>query len=106
VVDNLVRNATDAISDGETADPCICVKTNWRGGPKKLEVEVRVEDNGPGVSPEHHPSIFDPYFTTKSEGTGLGLAISKKIILEHGGQIWLDDQTERGAAFVVVLPAL
>ena len=106
VIDNLVRNATDAIADGGTSAPMIVVKTARQKKFKNLEVEIRVEDNGPGVSPEHHPSIFDPYFTTKSEGTGLGLAISKKIVLEHGGRIWLDEETSSGAAFVVVLPAL
>jgi two-component system nitrogen regulation sensor histidine kinase GlnL len=63
-----------------------------------------VADNGPGIRPEHHPSIFDPYFTTKSEGTGLGLAICKKIVLEHGGRIWVDEDASNGAVFVVVIP--
>ena len=106
VIDNLVRNATDAIIDAHTEDPRITVVSTRRKSKKKLEAEIRVVDNGPGVAPEHHPSIFDPYFTTKSEGTGLGLAISKKIILEHGGRIWLDDQADAGAAFILLLPAL
>ncbi len=106
VIDNLVRNATEAIRESGAAHPEVTVTAIRRRVRRKLEVEIRIQDNGPGVMPEHHPSIFDPYFTTKSEGTGLGLAISKKIILEHGGRIWLDDEVAQGAAFVVVLPAL
>lgn len=106
VIDNLVRNAVEAIREVGTRSPEVTVTAIRRRVRRKLEVEIRIQDNGPGVMPEHHPSIFDPYFTTKSEGTGLGLAISKKIVLEHGGRIWLDEEVAEGAAFVVVLPTL
>jgi two-component system, NtrC family, nitrogen regulation sensor histidine kinase NtrY len=106
VIDNLVRNAAEAVSIAGVTEPKITVTARRRKSKKMTEAEIRVEDNGPGVLPEHHPSIFDPYFTTKSEGTGLGLAISKKIVLEHGGRIWLDEKIASGATFVVVLPAL
>jgi two-component system, NtrC family, nitrogen regulation sensor histidine kinase NtrY len=104
VIDNLVRNAAEALKESGAATPTITVSAERRGG-KRPEVEIRVADNGPGIRPEHHPSIFDPYFTTKSEGTGLGLAICKKIVFEHGGRIWLDDGPHSGATFVIVLPA-
>ena len=50
--------------------------------------------------------IFDPYFTSKAQGTGLGLAIVRKIVLDHGGDIRLDDKPSPlgGARFVVTLP--
>jgi nitrogen-specific signal transduction histidine kinase len=68
-------------------------------------VEIRVEDNGPGVPPSHGEKIFEPYFTTKSDGTGLGLAIVKKIVLQHGGTITLKRSPSLGgAAFVIQLP--
>ncbi|MBW2277009.1 MAG: HAMP domain-containing protein [Deltaproteobacteria bacterium] len=105
VIDNLVRNAAEALAKGEVSAPQIRVSATKVGSPQRPEVEIRVEDNGPGIQPEHHPSIFDPYFTTKTEGTGLGLAISKKIVLEHGGRIWIDEQGSKGAAFVIVVPA-
>lgn len=107
VVDNLTRNAAEALTNAGTRDPRIRVTAVMRSrkGQKHPEVELRVEDNGPGIQPEHHPSIFDPYFTTKAEGTGLGLAISKKIVLEHGGRIWVDESgAGGGACFVIVLP--
>jgi two-component system, NtrC family, nitrogen regulation sensor histidine kinase NtrY len=104
VVDNLTRNAAEALKGAGVDGPEIRVAAARTGTSKRREVEIRVADNGPGILPEHHPSIFDPYFTTKSEGTGLGLAICKKIVLEHGGRIWVDESASRGAVFVVALP--
>jgi two-component system nitrogen regulation sensor histidine kinase NtrY len=108
VIDNLTRNAAEALSQGAAAgtvaEPRIRVSARRVQAGRRGEVEIRVEDNGPGIIAENHPSIFDPYYTTKSEGTGLGLAISKKIVLEHGGRIWVDEGSEQGAAFVIALP--
>ncbi|MCP4602519.1 MAG: HAMP domain-containing protein [Proteobacteria bacterium] len=106
VIDNVVRNSAEALKETEIQSPHIAVSASRRGTKKGFEVEIRIEDNGPGILPQHHPSIFDPYFTTKSEGTGLGLAISKKIVLEHGGRIWTDERSSGGAAFHIVLPAI
>jgi signal transduction histidine kinase len=63
-------------------------------------------DDGPGVPAEIVNRIFDPFFTTKDvgEGTGLGLSICLGIVQEHEGRIWLDQEVERGATFVVELP--
>lgn len=104
VMDNLVRNATEALTNAGVELPSITIFTQMRKTRKKREIEIHVKDNGPGILPEHHASIFDPYFTTKTEGTGLGLAISKKIVLEHGGKIWIDDESSSGADFTIVLP--
>jgi signal transduction histidine kinase len=69
-------------------------------------IELRLEDNGPGVPQQNAEKIFEPYFTTKSDGTGLGLAIVKKIVLQHGGTITLrKPNLGTGAAFVILLPA-
>jgi nitrogen fixation/metabolism regulation signal transduction histidine kinase len=105
VVDNLVRNAAEALAESGVESPVISVAATRRSAGRRGEVEMRVEDNGPGIPMRHRATIFDPYFTTKDEGTGLGLAISKKIVLEHGGRIWLDEQSKRGARFIIILPA-
>jgi CheY-like chemotaxis protein len=70
-------------------------------------VEVRVADNGPGMSPSIQERIFDPFFTTKSRGrgTGLGLASAYGIIRSHGGSITVDSESGRGATFIIRLPA-
>ncbi|MCB9613598.1 MAG: HAMP domain-containing protein [Sandaracinus sp.] len=97
--DNLVRNALQALRGRE------------RGGHVRVEArtheegfELRVEDDGPGVPEKDRETVFDPYFTTKSDGTGLGLAIVKKVVLEHGGEIRCEASELGGAAFVIRLP--
>lgn len=68
--------------------------------------EVRVQDTGPGISPEIQKSLFVPFRTTKATGTGLGLVISQRIVQRHGGTLTLLAQRkeEKGACFVVSLP--
>jgi PAS domain S-box-containing protein len=66
-------------------------------------VQVRVRDNGPGLSAEQRARIFDPFFTTKTKGTGLGMAIAKRIVEAHGGRIAVGD-TGPGAEIMLILP--
>ena len=66
--------------------------------------ELRVDDNGPGIDPERRERVFEPYESTRKEGTGLGLAIVKKVILDHGGEVRVDDSELGGAAIVIRLP--
>jgi signal transduction histidine kinase len=67
-------------------------------------VSVTVSDNGPGISEEKLPSIFDPYFTTKSEGSGLGLWIAQQIVTAHGGSLGVQNAPAGGAVFTMTLP--
>jgi signal transduction histidine kinase len=69
-------------------------------------IEVRVSDNGPGMSGEVKTRLFEPFFTTKSagEGTGLGLSVSFGIIKEHGGEIRIESEPGAGAKFIITLP--
>src|SRR4029453_13685776 len=71
------------------------------------EVEIRVRDNGLGMSPEVQAKLFTPFFTTKptGEGTGLGLSISYDIIVkQHGGTITVDSRLDEFTEFVIRLP--
>ena len=69
------------------------------------QATVRVADNGPGVSPEHRPRLFEPFFTTRarSESSGLGLAAARRIAELHGGTVVLEESVG-GATFTLRLP--
>ena len=75
--------------------------TTQRGEP----VQVVVADTGCGVSPEHLPKIFDPFFSTKEMGTGLGLAVTHGIIQSHGGTIRVESREGEGTTVVIELPS-
>ncbi len=94
---NLIHNAVQAV--GGNGD--ILIETRLQG----TEIDVIVEDNGPGIPPEVMPRIFEPFFTTKAkgEGTGLGLGIVRQIVEKHGGRI--DVESRPGCTrFTVRLP--
>jgi two-component system, NtrC family, sensor kinase len=70
-------------------------------------VEIRIRDNGTGMTPEVKGQMFNPFFTTKptGEGTGLGLSISHDIIVkQHGGSIEVDTQLGEFTEIRVILP--
>jgi two-component system nitrogen regulation sensor histidine kinase NtrY len=96
LVINLIRNAVDAalLTGGG-------VGVGWRldGG----NVEVRVEDEGPGLS--NTENLFVPFYTTKPGGTGIGLALSRQIAEAHGGTLTLENRTpEPGCEALLRLP--
>ena len=68
---------------------------------------ISVQDNGPGISPDVVPKIFQPFFTTKTanKGTGLGLAIVHRFVKEGKGAIHLQTKVGKGTTFTVYLPA-
>ena len=103
VLANLVENAVQAAeSAGRKPEIRIAVTPS----PVERGARLTVDDNGPGVPADARERIFDPYVTTKEHGTGLGLAIVRKIVLDHGGDVHVDDQASPlgGARFVVTLP--
>ena len=102
VLINLIKNAQEAIAD-HRGDR---IEVSARAIQDGEQIELRVQDNGPGLDRELAHQIFEPYVTTKSKGTGLGLAIVKKIVEEHGGNIWVESKPEQGACFIIRLPSL
>ena len=93
---NLLLNSIQAIQDAGS----IRVTLESRDGLAKISVN----DTGRGISPQHLPNIFRPFFTTKGQGTGLGLSLSKHIVEEHGGRIEVSSQPGVGTRFTVWLP--
>jgi signal transduction histidine kinase len=73
---------------------------------QEKSVSVIFQDDGPGISPDILPNIFDPFYTTKrpGRGTGLGLSISKAILREHKGNVEATSGPIGGAVFTVTLP--
>lgn len=69
-------------------------------------VKVTIKDTGSGISKEHLPRIFEPYFTTKHTGSGLGLATTYSIIKKHDGHIEVASEIGKGTIFSIFLPAL
>ena len=66
---------------------------------------IEVRDNGCGMNEEIRRNLFTPFFSTKKTlGTGLGLAVTARIINVHGGEITVESEPDRGAAFRIHLP--
>jgi len=68
------------------------------------DVEIRFEDNGPGIAENIKEKVFNPFFTTKSTGTGLGLSVSYGIIKALKGSLSVQNNLTAGATFKIVLP--
>jgi signal transduction histidine kinase len=68
------------------------------------EVEIAVQDSGPGLPPEARDQVLRPFFTTKPDGLGLGLSISQSIVEAHGGRLWVTPNAGRGVTFHFTLP--
>ena len=98
---NLIINAEHAIksSRGRGRIEIVTVKTEGC-------IRIEFRDDGPGIDENVQTRIFQPFFTTKEpgEGTGLGLSLSRSIVLEHGGNIWVESKIGEGSNFIVELP--
>jgi signal transduction histidine kinase len=94
---NLGLNACQAMPNGGTLR-LVCSPAS--GG----RVEIRIEDSGVGIPPEHLPKVFDLYFTTKDHGTGIGLSMVYRIVQLHDGEVEVQSTPGRGTTFKVLLP--
>ncbi|GBD41694.1 Globin-coupled histidine kinase [bacterium HR39] len=97
---NLLKNATEALTEAGTPQPRIEVRVRREDGCAVVEVC----DNGPGLPPGERHRLFEPYVTTKARGTGLGLAIVRRIVEEHAGRVELADRPGGGTCARILLP--
>ncbi len=93
---NLIRNSLEAVRDGGRIEILAAAENG--------NVEMRVHDDGAGVSPENLDKLFDPFFTTKEGGTGLGLSFVRKIITAHGGEVRMESTPDTGTTVFILLP--
>jgi signal transduction histidine kinase len=96
-VDNLLRNAIDATSDGG--------RVRLEARRDAADHVIEVIDEGPGIPADIVPKIFDLYFTTKADGTGVGLAVTHQIVEAHRGRIDVESSPGAGTRMAFRIPA-
>jgi signal transduction histidine kinase len=95
---NLLLNGLNAMaSQGGTLTVAACKRD---GG-----VRIDISDTGIGISEEHLPCIFEPFYTTRANGIGLGLFSARNIVEDHGGEITVSSEAGSGTCFKVWLPS-
>ena len=108
VILNLAINALHAIGNEGAlhVGTSVAAVLDGSGGAATDMVELSVSDSGHGIAPEDLDKIFNPFFTTKEvgKGTGLGLTVVHGIVQEHGGQIKVESETQKGTTFRILLP--
>jgi C4-dicarboxylate-specific signal transduction histidine kinase len=100
VMMNLIVNGIDAMKDVDGTRE-LSIKSQRAENEQLL---MSVSDTGVGLPAQQAAEIFNPFFTTKLQGTGLGLSISRSIVESHGGRLWANDNSSRGATFHIALP--
>jgi signal transduction histidine kinase len=93
---NLLLNSVQAIEGAGTVRVVLAAR--------KDKALISVTDSGRGISPEHLPFIFRPFYTTKGNGTGLGLSLARRIVEDHRGSIEVESEIGRGTEFLITLP--
>lgn len=103
ILSNLISNAIKY--RGQSQSPRIQV--SFRGTPDQM-VQISVKDNGMGIAPQYHETIFQPFQRLPEAkslpGTGMGLAIARKIVQLYGGAIWVESEPGKGSTFHFTLP--
>ena len=104
VVQNIVRNASDAMTDIGDRPRRMLIRTAAR---PDNTVTFSVTDSGIGLPSTGQESLFDAFYTTKTDGMGIGLFVSRTIIERHNGSLWAEpNQSSPGATFAFALPSV
>jgi two-component system sensor kinase FixL len=94
---NLVLNASEAMSANGPQDRRLSLIATTDA---RRNVQISVRDCGTGIPPNLIDRLFEPFVTTKPQGLGLGLSISRTIVAAHGGRLWAQNNTDRGATCI------
>jgi PAS domain S-box-containing protein len=110
VIHNIIINAVESMPQGGTIKVA-CQKIKMKAEDSvPLQAgdyaKISIQDGGAGISPEHLPKIFDPYFTTKEKRAGMGLATNYSIIKNHGGYITAESAPGKGTTIFIYLPTV
>lgn len=97
-----------AITSSESGNSNQAAPPSVPCAPKPSEVQITISDDGPGIPDDIRGKIFDPFFSGREAGRGLGFGLSKcwRIVTLHGGTIEAKSECERGAKFIISLPAI
>jgi len=94
---NIMRNGAQAMPDGGVLQVSTAIK-------KPDMVQIRIRDQGKGISQNALKHVFDPFYSTKIKGSGLGLPITWQIVQDHGGNIQVESKKDEGTTFIISLP--
>jgi signal transduction histidine kinase len=97
---NLIANAVDALSAGASVDRTLTLTS----AVLESAIEVRVQDNGTGITEDVLKQMFDPFYTTKGNGMGMGLAICRSITKAHQGTLAARIAEGGGCVLTFTLP--
>jgi PAS domain S-box-containing protein len=97
---NLMINGIEAMKDADGRRE-LAIKSQRA---ETEQVLVSVNDTGVGLPAQQADEVFRAFFTTKPQGTGMGLSISRSIVESHGGRLWAEKNSPRGASFCFTLP--
>jgi len=100
-IQNIVNNAIEVLNKREDGVIRISTRQHEGGG----EIEISIQDNGPGIPDAIREKVFEPFVTHgKKQGTGLGMAIVKSIIEAHSGKVTFSTEANKGTTFFIYLP--
>jgi two-component system, LuxR family, sensor kinase FixL len=100
---NLIINGCEAMAAVAPKNRRLLVSTELN---EDAAVLIGVTDGGPGIPPQHLESVFDAFFSTKTNGLGVGLSVSRSIIASHGGHLWAASHPGSGARFCFTVPSV
>ena len=101
VILNLLRNASDAMVGVHDRPRQLLIRTEREDGDR---VRVTVRDAGTGFDRQSTDSLFEAFYTTKSDGMGIGLSVSRSIVERHHGRLWAEPNDGPGATFSFSIP--